>query len=236
MNWKQVLCRLAVLLRVPAPTGFQIIERTTTPPSQRLGLYRFKGKDGKEGVPVDIQSILNGTAKFCRHCDVVILGATITKKAKTLAASSSSSSLPDPASSSSGSSSGSASVDPCDPCDQDDDDIHFCSSPCFLQFAVTHRVPGVPGVGNTLFFFSVYILQYYIIIDDWIKKKKKFFFFFLNFLNLLLIFFYFFIYSFFYFSIFICYIIMTTQWYIIDIYINNYSKDTNIVINYDITS
>ena len=38
----QVLCRLAALLRVPPPAGFQIIERTTTPPSQRLGLYRFK--------------------------------------------------------------------------------------------------------------------------------------------------------------------------------------------------
>ena len=70
----QVLCRLAALLRVPPPTGYQIVERTSAPASQRLGLYRFKGKDGKEGTPVDIQSILNGTTKFCRHCDVVILG------------------------------------------------------------------------------------------------------------------------------------------------------------------
>ena len=70
----QVLCRLAALLRVPPSTGYQIVERTSAPASQRLGLYRFKGKDGTEGTPVDIQSILNGTTKFCRHCDVVILG------------------------------------------------------------------------------------------------------------------------------------------------------------------
>ncbi len=37
-----VLCRLAGLLRVPPPTVFRIVERTATPPSQRLGLYRHK--------------------------------------------------------------------------------------------------------------------------------------------------------------------------------------------------
>lgn len=43
----------------------------------------MQGRDGKEGTPVDIQSILNGAAKFCRHCDVVILSNSnmICKKA-----------------------------------------------------------------------------------------------------------------------------------------------------------
>lgn len=76
-----VLKSLANILNIPAPTAYQIVERTTTPPSQKLGLYRLRGKDGKEGQPVDIQTILNGTAKFCRHCDVVILSNMI--KAKT---------------------------------------------------------------------------------------------------------------------------------------------------------
>lgn len=76
-----VLKSLANILNIPAPTAYQIVERTTTPPSQRLGLYRMKGKDGKEGQPVDIQTILNGTAKFCRHCDVVILSNIIKAKA-----------------------------------------------------------------------------------------------------------------------------------------------------------
>lgn len=76
-----VLKSLANILNIPAPTAYQIVERTTTPPSQKLGLYRLRGKDGKEGQPVDIQTILNGTAKFCRHCDVVILNNVIKAKA-----------------------------------------------------------------------------------------------------------------------------------------------------------
>lgn len=76
-----VLKSLANILNIPAPTAYQIVERTTTPPSQKLGLYRIKGKDGKEGQPVDLQTILNGTAKFCRHCDVVILNNAIKAKA-----------------------------------------------------------------------------------------------------------------------------------------------------------
>lgn len=76
-----VLKSLANILNIPAPTAYQIVERTTTPPSQKLGLYRIKGKDGKQGQPVDLQTILNGTAKFCRHCDVVILNNAIKAKA-----------------------------------------------------------------------------------------------------------------------------------------------------------
>lgn len=44
-----VLRNLANVLRIPAPTAFHITERTATPPSHKLGLYRCKGKDGKEG-------------------------------------------------------------------------------------------------------------------------------------------------------------------------------------------
>lgn len=114
----QVLCRLAALLRVPPPTGYVIMERNPTPASQRLGLYRFKNKDGKEGTPVDIQSILNGTTKFCRHCDVVILGQNrITKKAQLFAQG--------------------AQQSPVD--EERDEDYHFCSTACFVQFAVANN-------------------------------------------------------------------------------------------------
>lgn len=44
-----VLKDLAGILHIPPPTGYQIVERTGTPPSQKLGLYRTRGKDGKEG-------------------------------------------------------------------------------------------------------------------------------------------------------------------------------------------
>ena len=113
------------------------------------------GKDGKEGAPVDIQSILNGTAKFCRHCDVVILGSMITKKASVF-----------------GLVGGSA-----DDQSEDDDDIHFCSSACFVQFAVTHRVGGV-GNWHFLFFFIFYFIFFdnyfhWPILEDPVKESSR---------------------------------------------------------------
>ena len=44
-----VLRSLATLLNISPPSGYQVIERTGTPPSQRLGLYRqARGKDGRD--------------------------------------------------------------------------------------------------------------------------------------------------------------------------------------------
>lgn len=103
-----VLKSLANILNIPAPTGYQIVERTTTPPSQKLGLYRLRGKDGKEGQPVDIQTILNGTAKFCRHCDVVILTNIIKAKASEFPLLVNT--------------------------ELEADELYFCSKPCYKQF------------------------------------------------------------------------------------------------------
>ncbi|XP_046742436.1 histone-lysine N-methyltransferase 2C-like isoform X3 [Diprion similis] len=111
-----VLKDLANILNIAPPTGYQIIERTTTPPSQKLGLYRTKGKDGKEGAPIDIQSILNGAAKFCRHCDVVILNSLIRKKVSDLPFLSKEESEPG-------------------------EELCFCSAACYMQFALIHRSP-----------------------------------------------------------------------------------------------
>lgn len=113
-----VLKDLANVLHIPAPTTYQIIERTATPPSIKLGLYRNKGKDGKEGVPVDIQSILNGQAKFCRHCDVVILNNMIRKKVKELPFLSQREDITD-----------------------NTEDLYFCSSSCYMQFSLMHKSP-----------------------------------------------------------------------------------------------
>ncbi|XP_024945171.1 histone-lysine N-methyltransferase 2C isoform X3 [Cephus cinctus] len=111
-----VLKDLANILNIAPPTGYQIVERTTTPPSQKLGLYRTKGKDGKEGAPIDIQSILNGAAKFCRHCDVVILNSLIRKKVSDLPF---------------------LSKEETDP----GEELCFCSAACYMQFALMHRAP-----------------------------------------------------------------------------------------------
>lgn len=116
-----VLRDLANILQIPAPTSYQIVERTSTPPSQKLGLYRTKGKDGREGAPIDIQSILNGAAKFCKHCDVVILNNMIRKKVSELPFLSKDSELL-----------------------SDGDELFFCSSSCYMQFALMHRSTSVP--------------------------------------------------------------------------------------------
>ncbi|XP_063990116.1 histone-lysine N-methyltransferase 2C-like isoform X3 [Diachasmimorpha longicaudata] len=120
-----VLKDLANILNISAPNGYQIVERTTTPPSQKLGLYRTKGKDGKEGAPIDIQSILNGAAKFCRHCDVVILNSLIRKKVSDLPF---------------------LSKDEAEP----GDELCFCSAACYMQFALMHRTPTTQGKAATI--------------------------------------------------------------------------------------
>ncbi|XP_063824510.1 histone-lysine N-methyltransferase 2C-like [Ostrinia nubilalis] len=112
-----VLKELAGILHIPPPTAYQIIERTATPPSHKLGLYRSKGKDGKEGTPIDIQSILNGAAKFCRHCDVVILDSVVRAKASEFPLLSANK--------------GNAGEILCD----SDSELYFCSTQCYQRFA-----------------------------------------------------------------------------------------------------
>lgn len=112
-----VLKELAGILHIPPPTSYQIIERTATPPSHKLGLYRSKGKDGKEGTPIDIQSILNGAAKFCRHCDVVILDSVVKAKASEFPLLSANK--------------GNAGEILCD----SDSELYFCSTQCYGRFA-----------------------------------------------------------------------------------------------------
>lgn len=42
-----VLIDLANVLNIAAPTSYQIVDRTSTPPT-KLGLYRYRSRDGKE--------------------------------------------------------------------------------------------------------------------------------------------------------------------------------------------
>lgn len=109
-----VLQGLANLLDLSDIPNYKIIERTVTPMSHKLGLYRSKTKDGKEGAPIDIQTILNGFAKFCRHCDLVILNNLIKKKASEIPF---------------------LTVEECA------DEIFFCSTMCFQTFASLLRPP-----------------------------------------------------------------------------------------------
>lgn len=80
-------------------------------------------------APIDIQSILNGAAKFCRHCDVVIMNNLIRKKAseKPLVAK------------------------------QGDEDMYFCSSACYMQVALTH--PHISVKDKVITYFLLYYSQ-----------------------------------------------------------------------------
>lgn len=106
-----VLRDLANILHIPPPNSYQIVERTQSPPSQKLGLYRIKGKDGKESEPIDIQTILNGKAKFCRHCDVVILHQVIRAKTSDFPLLTNANKM-----------------------EFESDELYFCSRSCFKQF------------------------------------------------------------------------------------------------------
>ena len=66
---------------------------------------------------VDIQEILNGTARFCQYCEVVILsdGSSITKAKSDLPV------VRD--------------------ADQLADELHFCGQPCFSQFCSSQLTP-----------------------------------------------------------------------------------------------
>ncbi|KAK7078606.1 Lysine Methyltransferase 2D [Halocaridina rubra] len=108
-----VLRSLANLLNIPPPTSYQLTDQFEAPNLPRM--YRHKHqKDGKEQV-VDIQSILNGRARFCRHCDVIIENDILSKKLSDLPF-----------------------------VNRDDyasiEEFTFCSQQCYMQFALSHRM------------------------------------------------------------------------------------------------
>ncbi|KAI5727813.1 hypothetical protein M8J77_007267 [Diaphorina citri] len=114
------LAKLSELLNIRPPAQFKVSEHRphVVPPSAKLGLYRNKSKDGKEGVPVNIQSILNGEAKFCRHCDVIVLHNPIRKSAADL---------------------------PLLAKEDGSEWFYFCSSHCYTQLALHHLPPSATG-------------------------------------------------------------------------------------------
>ncbi|RWS24927.1 histone-lysine N-methyltransferase 2C-like isoform X5, partial [Leptotrombidium deliense] len=106
---KGILHALSKILEISPPVNYDIVERTSTPPSQKLGLYNTK--DGENDV--NIQSMLNGEMKFCRFCEIVIMNGAIQKKVSDLPYSARE--------------------------DLDEEEVSFCSSNCYMQFALSNR-------------------------------------------------------------------------------------------------
>lgn len=106
---KRVLGALAKLLDIEPPAEFHVVERTETPPSHRLGLYDSRMSDK---TPLS-------ESRFCKFCDIHVMnesGNQITKKMSELR------DVMTPASD--------KSVD-------GDEDVIFCDSNCYLQFAIS---------------------------------------------------------------------------------------------------
>nr|XP_045609496.1 histone-lysine N-methyltransferase 2C-like isoform X5 [Procambarus clarkii] len=108
-----VLRSLANLLNIPPPSSYQMADRLEPPKLPRLYHHKHP-KDGKEQI-VDIQSILNGQARFCRHCDIIILKDILCKRVSELSF-----------------------------LNKEDygsvEEITFCSQQCYVQFALSHRM------------------------------------------------------------------------------------------------
>uniref|UniRef100_A0A131YLZ0 Histone-lysine N-methyltransferase MLL3 n=1 Tax=Rhipicephalus appendiculatus TaxID=34631 RepID=A0A131YLZ0_RHIAP len=112
-----LLCSLAKLLQVEPPSSYDIIERTTTPPSQKLGLYKHNHKHVTSVE--EAEYLVDGKQRFCRHCEIMVSKTGMVKKqASELNLESG---VPKE--------------------DGDEEAVYFCSSNCYMQFALAHRTP-----------------------------------------------------------------------------------------------
>ena len=112
-----ILTALAKYLDIPTPNTFELIERTDTPPVQKMGLYQKEGLDSSDSQ-LNVQSVLNGKIQvlktFCKFCDIVVLNAGIKKKVSELSFSTNEQL-------------------------EDEEEVIFCSTNCYMQFALSHR-------------------------------------------------------------------------------------------------
>lgn len=114
-----ILTALAKYLDIPSPNSYEIVERTTTPLSQKLGLYNQK--DCIESIEdnINIDYVLDGLKNFCKFCDIVVLNAGIKKEASELSLSAQEKL-------------------------EEKEEVIFCSTNCYMQFALSYR-----GISST---------------------------------------------------------------------------------------
>merc|ERR1712098_801867 len=67
---------LAKLLEIEAPKQWIQEDKKSS-----RAMYRVKREGGKDGPPLDLQSVLNRNSKVCRHCDMVIQHDAVKKRA-----------------------------------------------------------------------------------------------------------------------------------------------------------
>ena len=109
---KDILFAISKLLGISTPPTYEIVERTTTPPSQKLGLFINKHAKGSSESDASVDNISNGKMKFCRFCEIVVMNAGFKKK--------------------------SIDFPPSAREELEGDEITFCSTNCYMQFALSH--------------------------------------------------------------------------------------------------
>uniref|UniRef100_A0A4D5RBJ9 Putative histone-lysine n-methyltransferase 2c n=1 Tax=Ixodes scapularis TaxID=6945 RepID=A0A4D5RBJ9_IXOSC len=112
-----VLCSLAKLLQIEPPSSYDIVERTSTPPSQKLGLYKHNNKDVT--LEEEAEYLVDGKQRFCRHCEIMVSQTGMVKKQASELGLEATISRED----------------------GDEEAVYFCSSNCYMQFALAHRTP-----------------------------------------------------------------------------------------------
>ncbi|CAL4174230.1 unnamed protein product, partial [Meganyctiphanes norvegica] len=112
-----VLRNLANLLNIPPPTTYHMIEQSLENNNIPRLFHHKHPKNGKEQV-VEIQSILNGHACFCKNCSLIIMKDKICKKLSEM---------------------------PVHTKDENGvDEITFCSQECMVQYVITHKIEPKP--------------------------------------------------------------------------------------------
>lgn len=106
-------------------------------------------------APIDIQTILNGEAKFCKHCDVVIITNMIRKKVAELPFICKDSEVI-----------------------ADGDELFFCSTTCYMQYALMHRSPSLSEDKVSVIIHIIKLLKFngtlVFVFKTFIDTKKLF--------------------------------------------------------------
>lgn len=124
---RAVLRNLANILSIDTPACQ--IEKIYAPPDKKL--FSFKAKDSSDTV--DLQCILNGSAKFCKHCDVLVVNNVIRKNPADLLGLNL-------------------------PSNEAHEELSFCSANCFLLFSISHGVTN-PQLDEVSFFILIIIIR-----------------------------------------------------------------------------
>ena len=112
---------LSKLLEIEAPkTWIQEDQKSSR------AVYRVRREGGKDGAPLDLQSVLNRSSKLCRECEVVIQHDMIKKKTSDLPFLNK------------------------DEKEESGEDVFFCDADCYFKFAIKKTGGKPPDNVNNL--------------------------------------------------------------------------------------